>query len=375
MAKKIKVGITQGDPNGIGMEIILKALMEEGMTELLTPVLFAQPELVKEGLKLYVKAEPDVRLPEVHFIENPQELKDCAVNVVALESPYHPEMKGKITPEGGNASIEALDRATEALKKGLIEVIVTAPICKENVKSEDFPYSGHTDYLQETIGEGEKALMILFDGNFRVALVTTHIPIDKVSAEITKEKIIDTVRVFDRSLKMDFGIVRPKIAVLSLNPHSGDGGVIGNEEDTVIRPALKELSEEGLLVFGPYASDGFFSESLQYKFDGVVAMYHDQGLAPFKTLCGKTGVNFTAGLPYVRTSPDHGTAFEIAGKGVADEKSMRNAIYEAIDICRRRRNFKEAAANPLRQFVHSKPDPENHHNPKPKNQQPNREEE
>ncbi|MDE6578005.1 MAG: 4-hydroxythreonine-4-phosphate dehydrogenase PdxA, partial [Muribaculaceae bacterium] len=249
-----------------------------------------------------------------------------------------------------------LEMAVNALQDGAVDVLVTAPICKENVQGEGFNFPGHTEFLENRIGDGAKVRMILFDDFVRVALVSTHLPISKVAAAVTPESVRDAIDSLNISLKRDFGIVRPRIAVLSLNPHAGDGGLLGSEEKEIISPVIEACREDGIIVFGPFAADGFFALGDYRKFDGIVAMYHDQGLAPFKTLAGERGVNFTAGLPFVRTSPDHGTAFPIAWKGMADATSMREAIYKAIDIFRRREIYDEASANPLRKFVSDKPD-------------------
>jgi 4-hydroxythreonine-4-phosphate dehydrogenase len=241
-------------------------------------------------------------------------------------------------------------------KEGLYDVLVTAPIHKEMIQSEAFAFPGHTEYIEQSVGEGAKALMILASEQLRVALVTTHLPIAKVASTLTSELIGEKIQLFDASLKTDYGINSPRIAVLALNPHAGDGGVIGNEEDTIITPAIKSMREQGILCYGPFPADGFFGNGTYNRFDGVLAMYHDQGLIPFKTLSMGEGVNFTAGLPLVRTSPDHGTALDIAGKGEASESSFRQAVYMAIDIHRNRQRDAEARRNPLRKLYFEKRD-------------------
>lgn len=357
MSRKLKVGISQGDPNGIGPEIIIKSIMTEGVTDLFTPVVFTDSNFFKNSLKNFVINDGESRLPEINIARTFNEIKEGKINVIEIPGP--PELKpGEVVRSAGLNARLSLQKAVEALKKRQVDVLVTAPICKENIIDEEFPFAGHTDYLEKEAGDGYKSLMILFDNTMRVALVTTHIPLKEISETLTVEEIVKKARVFDKSLRMDFGVVRPRIAILSLNPHNGEGGVLGREEEEIITPAIEELRKEGVLAFGPFAADGFFGDGMQYKFDGVLAMYHDQGLTPFKTLSGKTGVNFTAGLPFVRTSPDHGTAFEIAGKGIADEISMRNAIYEAIDIYRRRDSFKKFSANPLKQYAEIHPERE-----------------
>jgi 4-hydroxythreonine-4-phosphate dehydrogenase len=240
------------------------------------------------------------------------------------------------------------------LKNGDIDALVTAPINKHNIQSETFTFPGHTEYLESSVGDGNKALMILCNERVRVALVTTHLPISKIPEAITKEAILEHLTTFKRSLIEDFGLEAPKIAVLSLNPHSGEEGLLGTEEQDVISPAIAEAKDNKILAFGPFAADGFWGSGQYSKFDGILAMYHDQGLAPFKTIAMESGINYTAGLPYVRTSPDHGTGYDIAGKGVANEDSMRQAIYSAIDILRNRRRHAEATRNPLRRQYYEK---------------------
>ncbi|MBD5309528.1 MAG: 4-hydroxythreonine-4-phosphate dehydrogenase PdxA [Bacteroides sp.] len=361
MSRIVRVGITHGDMNGIGYEVILKAIGAEGMTEICTPVVFGFHSVAEKCRKQLGMDE--LRLFRVPSAEAAQ---DGRVNVVDVASNVPELTPGVITPEAGEAAVAALEAAVEALKEGNIDVLVTAPICKENVQSDAFHFPGHTEYLEEKIGEGAKARMILFDDLLRVALVTTHLPIAKVAESITAESVGEAIDSLDQSLKRDFGIVRPRIAVLSLNPHAGDGGLLGTEEKEIIEPVIMGAREKGVLAFGPFPTDGFFAQGDYRKFDGIVAMYHDQGLAPFKTIAGEHGVNFTAGLPFIRTSPDHGTAFGIAWKGEADPTSMREAIYKAIDLYRRRSIFDEASANPLRKFVSDKPDKGERHDRAPK---------
>ena len=350
MERPIRVGITHGDVNGVGYEVIFKAIAEEGMTELFTPVVFGLQPLANKALQL--AGAHNVKL---NVVNSAEKIKDGKINLweLKLQPELHP---GEVRKDAGQSAVEALETAVEAFNKGDIDVIVTAPISKEAVQSDTFKFPGHTEFLTERVGEGEEAMMILCDEALRVALQTVHLPITQVAENISQEKIIENVEKLSHTLKKDFGVVRPAIAVLSLNPHSGDGGLLGKEEEDVIQPALQTLVEKGYLAYGPFPADGFFGHQLYKKFDGVLAMYHDQGLAPFKTIAKDGGVNFSASLPLVRTSPDHGTAFDIAWKGVADPASMRNAIYMAIDIFRRREDFEEAAANPLKKFVHEKPE-------------------
>lgn len=349
MAKAVKVGITHGDFNGVGYEIILRLLSEEGVTELYTPVVFGDARLVEKASK-----EFGVSLPDMRVVRHASEAEEGKVNIVDLHLPDIGVEPGVPTPASGAAAVAALEAAVEAVKKGEVDVLVTAPISKQASNSGAFPFAGHTEYLESKAGEGAKAQMILFEGDLRIALVTTHLPLAGIPAAVTKDKILESLRSFNHTLKRDFGIPRPKVAVLSLNPHCGDGGLLGGEEASEILPALEEAEKEGILAFGPFAADGLFGSGAYSKFDGILAMYHDQGLAPFKALARTEGVNFTAGLPWVRTSPDHGTAYDIAWRGEADTESMRRAIYEAIDIHRRRARYDKAAANPLRKARHEK---------------------
>ena len=343
MSEKIKVGITHGDINGVGYEIIARSLGHNDITDIYTPVIFGYPEFLGNAIQT-------AGIEDLSFkvISSTEKIENGRINLVKLHGPMPALQPGKITGESGHSAAEALEAAVDALKKGQIDVLVTAPISKEAIQNDKFLFPGHTEYLEDRLGNGEKALMILCDDKLRVALVSTHLPVADIASRITEENVENTVRMLEKSLRKDFGIHRPKIAVLSLNPHCGDGGLLGKEENEIIIPVIEKLREEGLLVFGPYASDGFFGNGSHNAFDGVLAMYHDQGLAPFKTIAGQKGVNFTAGLPYVRTSPDHGTAFDIAWKGEADETSMREAIYKAIDIFRNRKIYEEISRDPLK---------------------------
>jgi 4-hydroxythreonine-4-phosphate dehydrogenase len=263
---------------------------------------------------------------------------------------------GKPSRESGKAAFEALERAMAEYKEGMFDVLVTAPIHKQMIQSETFTFPGHTEYIEQNVGEGAKALMILANETLRVALVTGHLPVTKITSTFTQELIQEKLSIFNTSLKQDFGIGAPRIAVLALNPHAGDGGVIGTEEETIITPAIKAMREQGILCYGPFPADGFMGSGSFNHFDGVLAMYHDQGLIPFKVLAMENGVNFTAGLPIVRTSPDHGTAFDIAGKNQASPDSFRQALYMAIDIHRNRKSDAEAHRNPLRKLYFEKRD-------------------
>lgn len=351
MESKIRVGITHGDINGVGYEIILKALADEGVTDLFTPVIFGIPGVAQKAKEAF-----QLEGLNINIIKEAADAKEGRVNLVALKGDM-PELRpGEVSAQAGKSAVDSLEEAVEALKNGDIDVLVTAPISKEAVQSEEFNFPGHTEYLSDRLGEGNEAMMILCDDTLRVALLTKHIPVAQIAKNITEEKIIEAVESFAMTLKKDFGIVRPSIAVLSLNPHAGDGGLLGKEEEEIIKPAISKLLDMGFVALGPYAADGFFGHGTYKKFDGILAMYHDQGLAPFKTIANSGGVNFSSALPFVRTSPDHGTAFDIAWKGEADPVSMRDAIYMAIDIFRRRKEFEEAASNPLKKFVHERPE-------------------
>ncbi len=343
MSRPIRVGITHGDINGIGYEVIMKAVGAEGFTGICTPVIFGTARLVS----FYRK---QLGLNNFYFkqISSAENAADGEINVVNISQEDWKVTPGVPSEEGGAAALLSLEHGVQALKDGHIDVLVTAPIDKHSIQSDTFAFPGHTEYLREKAGEGSKSLMILFDDHIRVALVTTHLPISEVASAVTSDNVEETVRLFESALRSDFAYERPKIAVLALNPHCGDNGLLGSEEKDVISPVIEKCQTDGMLVFGPYSADGFFASDACTRFDGVVAMYHDQGLAPFKALAREHGVNFTAGLPFVRTSPDHGTAYDIAGKGIADPTSMREAIYKAIDIFRRRGQFVRASANPLK---------------------------
>lgn len=348
--RKIRVAITHGDTNGIGYEVIFKTFAEPAMLELCTPIIYGSPKVAAYHRNaLGIQANFTI-------INNVEDAVDDKVNLLAT---FDDEVKvdmGQPTKEAGMAALKALDRAMEDYKAGLYDVLVTAPINKNDIQSDEFHFCGHTEYIQDKVGDGKQALMILAGETLRVALVTTHLPISQVAQAITKEAIMEKARIFNEALRRDFNVASPRIAVLSLNPHAGDGGVIGMEEETVIKPAIQELSDEGVDAFGPFAADGFFGHGSYDAFDGVLAMYHDQGLAPFKTIVGDEGVNITAGLPIVRTSPDHGTAYDIAGRGIANEASFRNAVYKAIDIFRNRKAYDEPLGNPLKKLYHERRD-------------------
>lgn len=339
---KFKIGITQGDTNGIGWEIILKALADPRMTELFTPVVYGSPK----AAAYYRNTVAEIEAFSFNPVASAAEARRGKANLVACGETAD-IAPGKPTPEPGRAAVEALCAAMRDLKAGHLDALVTAPFDKETVQADDFRYTGHTEYLAAEL-EGE-AMMILCSDVLRVGLVTKHIPVSEIARNITKERIVRDLGTLRRALIEDFGIVEPRIAVMALNPHAGDGGLLGREEQEIIRPAIVEAFSKGVLAFGPFAADGLFAGGGYAKYDGILAMYHDQGLAPFKTLT-PDGVNYTAGLYEVRTSPDHGVAYDIAGRDKADPQSMRNAIYAALDIVENRRRWAAMSADPLQHF-------------------------
>lgn len=348
--RKIRVGITHGDINGVGYEVILKTFSDPTMLELCTPVVYGSPKVAA-----YHRKAMEIQT-SFSIVNSAEEVQDGRVNVVnCIEEELKVELT-KPTPEAGKTALAALERALADYREALFDVLVTAPINKHTIQSDAFHFPGHTEYIEERVGEGQKALMILLKGDFRVALVTGHVPVRDIAGELTKELIMEKMEIFHRSLKKDFGIDNPRIAVFSLNPHAGDNGLLGTEEQEVIIPAMKEMIARGVQCFGPYPADGFMGSGNYTHFDGILAMYHDQGLAPFKALAMDEGVNFTAGLPIVRTSPAHGTAYDIAGKGIASEDSFRQAVYVAMDVFRNRAWEKEISARPLRKQYYEKRD-------------------
>ncbi|MCD7817414.1 MAG: 4-hydroxythreonine-4-phosphate dehydrogenase PdxA [Bacteroides sp.] len=348
--RKIRVGITHGDINGVGYEVILKAFSDPTMLELCTPIIYGSPKVAA-----YHRKAMDIQTT-FSIVNSRADIQDGRVNILnCTEDELKVELT-KPTEDAGKAALSALEKALQDYREGVFDVLVTAPINKHTIQSDTFHFPGHTEYIEERVGKGEKALMILLKNDFRVALVTGHIPVSEISRTLTKELIMEKMAIFHRSLKQDFGIDSPRIAVLSLNPHAGDEGLIGTEEQTVIIPAMQEMMAKGVLCFGPYPADGFMGSGNYAHFDGILAMYHDQGLAPFKALAMDEGVNFTAGLPIVRTSPAHGTAYDIAGQGIASEDSFRQAIYVALDVFRNRQIEREINARPLRKQYYEKRD-------------------
>ncbi|MDI6050936.1 4-hydroxythreonine-4-phosphate dehydrogenase PdxA [Flavobacterium sp. XS2P24] len=339
-AENIIVGISIGDLNGIGSEVVLKTFEDSRMLELCTPVIFANVKLLSFVKKSFQSASL------LHGIDKLDQIVPGKINVLNVWREGVDLNLGVNDPKAGEYAIKSFVAATKALKDGLVDVLVTAPINKYNIQSEDFKFPGHTDYLDQEL-EGN-ALMLMVQDNLRVGLLTDHIPLSEVASHLTEELIKRKIETVKQSLIQDFSINKPKIAVLGLNPHCGDGGVIGTEDDLVIKPTLKKIFDKGTLVFGPFAADGFFGSSQYEKYDAIIAVYHDQGLIPFKTLSFGNGVNYTAGLNKIRTSPDHGTAYDIAGKGVADFNSFKEAVYLAIDIYHSRNQYAEISVKPLK---------------------------
>ena len=329
---KLKIGITHGDINGISYEVMLKTLEDNRILECCTPIIYGSPKVAAYHRKLI-----DVNL-NLNLIGKAEDAVATRVNIINCASDEIKVDLGKSTPAAGEAAFVALERATQDLKEGKIDALLTAPINKNNIQSAQFNFPGHTEYLEQLFGNTGDALMILANQSIRVAVVTGHIPVCKISEQLTTEKIGKKIEQFNTSLQKDFGITKPRIAVLGLNPHAGDGGVIGSEEQEIILPAIEQARQNGMICFGPLPADGFFGTDAYTHYDGILAMYHDQGLIPFKVLAMEDGVNFTAGLPVVRTSPDHGTAYDKAGKNQANPNSLLQALYMAIDIVKQRNN-------------------------------------
>jgi len=340
--KTIIAGISQGDINGIGYEVIIKALMDNNMNDICVPIVYGSPKVAA-----YHRKALNISNFSFNNIRSPEEANPKKANLInCLDDNVRVEL-GKSTQQGGESAFISLDRAMEDLKSGKIDVLITAPIDKNNIQSEKFKFNGHTEFLKSQAGS-EDVLMFMISENARIGVATGHMPLSKVPENITVDLLLTKLRLINHSLILDFGIRRPQIAVLGLNPHAGENSLLGKEEDEVITPAIQLALKEDILVFGPYPADGFFGAGSFTKFDGILAMYHDQGMIPFKALSFDTGVNFTAGLPFIRTSPVHGTAFEIAGKGEASESSFRHAIYRACDIFRNRQSHADITRNPLK---------------------------
>ncbi len=337
------IAITAGDINGVSYEIILKTIFHPHILEICTPVLYGNVAIAKQHAQLL---DEEFRTPQGVIITDARKVQEGKVNVITCYPDDTPLEIGKSTEAAGKASLASLKRACGDLQQGLVHALVTAPINKANIQSDEFRFSGHTEYLTHLFGAGEKSLMMMVSDALKVALVCNHVPISKVAESITVERIINKLTILNHALKNDFSIRQPRIAVLALNPHAGDGGLLGKEEQEIIIPAIAEANKQGILTFGPYSADGFFGSGHFAHFDAILAMYHDQGLIPFKSM-DMNGVNFTAGLNIIRTSPDHGVAYDLAGKNKASELSFRNALYAALEIMQQRAMNKEINANPL----------------------------
>lgn len=342
MQEKPVIGITTGDLNGVGPEIIIKTFSDTRILGLCTPVIFASAKLLD-----YYNKPSEEGVFKYHTIKDFESLKRGAVNLFNCWEEEVSIQPGTLTDTGGKYAVRSLLVAAQCLKDGQLDAVVTAPIHKSNTHVPDFPFTGHTPFFKETFGAKE-AVMLLYTEELRMGLVTEHIPLAQVGTTLTKELLLSKIATLRECLVKDFGIDKPRIAVLGLNPHAGDEGKIGTEEQTIIRPVLEGLQQQGHTVYGPYSADAFFARRSYTEFDAVLAMYHDQGLIPFKTIAGGEGVNFTAGLTVVRTSPDHGTAFDIAGKGIADPSSFREAVFQAISLIEQRAQYAENNATPLR---------------------------
>ncbi|MGD9930868.1 MAG: 4-hydroxythreonine-4-phosphate dehydrogenase PdxA [Mangrovibacterium sp.] len=341
---KIKIGISQGDINGIGYEVIMKTLSDPRILEMCTPIVYGSPKVAA-----YHRKALNMESFNFHTVRDAGEADPRKANIInCIDDNIRVEL-GKISDVAGEASYMSLEAAVNDLKAGAIDALVTAPISKDNIQSEKFNFPGHTEFLAEQFGS-KNYLMLMVSEMMKIGVVTTHVPLGKVTSLITKEAIVNKLRIIASALEQDFSIKKPRIAVLGLNPHAGDGGLLGNEENDIIIPAIEKAKNEGILAIGPYPSDGFFGSGDYTKFDAVLAMYHDQGLTPFKVISFERGVNYTAGLPFIRTSPAHGTAFDIAGEGKASPESFREALYLAIDIHKNRELYKEISKNPLKKY-------------------------
>ncbi len=341
--KKIRVAITHGDINGVGYEVIIKTFSDSRMFDLCTPILYGSSKVASYHKKLLTSVTQEMNFNAIH---DASEAQDRRYNVLNLTQDEVKIDLGKSTEIAGELSRKSLDRACEDLKKGKVDVLVTAPINKRNIQAPDFDFPGHTEYLSHQFGAS--SLMLMVCDRIRIGIVTNHLALKDVPAALTHDLLISKITILNQSLKRDFGITRPKIAVLALDPHAGDNGVIGDFDARVIMPVIDEAQNNGILAYGPFPSDGFFGSEQFNKFDGVLALYHDQGLIPFKLMSFTEGVNYTAGLPYVRTSPAHGTGYDIAGKDRASEQSMRSAVYLACNILRNRQEYDLLNANPLK---------------------------
>jgi 4-hydroxythreonine-4-phosphate dehydrogenase len=344
MTDIIKVGITHGDINGISYEIIMKTLLDQRILEMCTPIIYGSPKVAA-----YHRKALNINNLSLNHVRTPKEAGPGRAHVLnCVDDNVRVEL-GKSTPVAGKASFMALDKAVSDMQKGLLDALVTAPINKNNIQSEDFNFPGHTEFLARRF-EAEDYVMLMVSENMKIGLVTTHLPISEVALNITKEAVLSKLRIISCSLQKDFAIGRPRIAVLGLNPHAGEGGLLGKEENEVIIPAIVQAKKEGIIALGPYPADGFFGSADYRKFDAILAMYHDQGLVPFKLNSFEIGVNYTAGLPIIRTSPAHGTAYSLAGENKASADSFRQALYLAVDIYKNRQIYDEISKNPLKKY-------------------------
>ena len=345
MSNLVKVGITHGDCNGVGYEVLLKTFSDNRLTEIFNPIIYGSTKVASYHRKaLKYKAIP------FNIISSADEAREGDINLINVVKDDVKVEIGIPNQSSGEASYVALEAAVADLQSNKIDVIVTLPINKDSIQGQNFNFPGHTEYLENRVGNDHKALMILASEQLRVALVTTHMPISQLAGSISTELIVEKIKTLNNSLKRDFFIDNPRVAVLSLNPHAGENGLLGKEEQEIIEPAIKKCVDHNILCAGPFAADGFFGSERYKDFDAVLAMYHDQGLIPFKTISMGSGVNFTAGLPVVRTSPAHGTAYDIAGKDEASEESFRQSLYMAVDIHRNRIAYDEARKDPLRRM-------------------------
>ncbi len=340
----IRVGISHGDINGIGYEVIMKTLLDPRILEMCIPIIYGSPKVAayhRKALNInnlsfnHIRSTKEAHQKKAHII-------NCINDDVRVEL-------GKSTQAAGEASFMALDRACSDLQNGFIDVLITAPINKDNIQSENFNFPGHTEFLAEAFNAEDYAMLMVSE-TMKMGVVTTHLPLSKVAENLSKEIILSKIRIIAKSLQQDFSITKPRIAVFGLNPHAGDNGLLGNEEKEIIIPAIEQAKKEGIIALGPYPADGFFGSEDYRKFDAILAMYHDQGLIPFKLASFERGVNYTAGLPIIRTSPSHGTAYSLAGENVASPESFRQALYLAIDIYKSRKIYKEISKNPLRKY-------------------------
>jgi 4-hydroxythreonine-4-phosphate dehydrogenase len=344
MTDMIKVGISHGDINGISYEVIMKTLLDPRIMEMCTPIIYGSPKVAA-----YHRKALNINNLSLNHIKSPKEAGPNRAHVLnCIDDDARVEL-GKSTAIAGEAAFMALDKAVSDLQEGLIDVLVTAPINKNNIQSEAFNFPGHTEFLAQRFNSPDYIMLMISD-IMKVGLVTTHLPLSKVAENITMAAILSKIRIISKSLQQDFAITRPRIAVLALNPHAGDNGLLGKEEEEIILPAILQAKKEGLIALGPYPADGFFGSEDYRKFDAILAMYHDQGLVPFKLASFERGVNYTAGLPFVRTSPAHGTAYSIAGEDKASADSFRQALYLALDIYRSRKIYEEISKNPLKRF-------------------------